>query len=480
MKKLIVLFIFIAGYVSGQTKINLRTQSQLTGVTGISLVKGGSTAVGVTQPGTGLRAIRSNTGNTAFEWYDYKDTTNTNAVSGLNNGTNISVASAGGKRLKLNLINNGTMYYADSQLYFNKLYNYFLGNCCSRTYTFSEAEQTLNFYDELNTTDILSLGIDVGGQSFISAISPVTFYGTSLFANEVTYNGVTQFHPSGANIDVTGDYTLNTTSNITMESSGGYIHLNSPIDEITLYAPTNTIFHTAIFHDFTGGIQLNSYTNGGAGGMLKTSTTGAVQIATPDVDYVDPHTTYNFRALITQLAPVVSANSLAAFAGSVITGGMPVTVTSYAGGDNFANICDTTISGTWNTSGWKFIATGGAPTDYTHASTLDYDGDPFITSKDTDGNYNPIFNTFPSGDITFNYSAAGKYEINSAGALFAAARTDYYFRSIIPGADGTAIFSNYNFFWGVDWITTSRLALSNDASLDAALYNQPIQITVYK
>lgn len=79
-----------------------------------------------------------------------------------------------------------------------------------------------------------------------------------------------------------------------------------------------------------------------------------------------------YRALLTDTAPT-SGNEISDFLGGLIIG-ETYTIGTYSSGDDFSNIAEL-ISGTMNTSGCVFRATGEVPADWTNNSILDSSGD---------------------------------------------------------------------------------------------------------
>jgi hypothetical protein len=65
----VLLLIFLPLFGIGQTKVNLPTGTQYIGATGIGVIIHNSAAITKTNPSSGLQLIRSNAGNTAFEWF---------------------------------------------------------------------------------------------------------------------------------------------------------------------------------------------------------------------------------------------------------------------------------------------------------------------------------------------------------------------------------------------------------------------------
>lgn len=113
---------------------------------------------------------------------------------------------------------------------------------------------------------------------------------------------------------------------------------------------------------------------------------------------------YEYTALISQSAP-----------GNITSGtlqlGANYLVTNYNAGDDFSNM--QTISGTTNTTGFYFRATADTASNFSNGSTLNYDGSPYVVSKDSNGLVNPMVNTFEI-PITYSYVSTGVFKISIA------------------------------------------------------------------
>lgn len=97
-----------------------------------------------------------------------------------------------------------------------------------------------------------------------------------------------------------------------------------------------------------------------------------------------------YKALISQEAPVASQTS------GTVTIGSIWTINTFESGDDFSNW--ELISGTGNTTGDVYRALTTAPTDWTNGSDLEYDGAPFIVSKNSDGDFAPFINTIGAAE----------------------------------------------------------------------------------
>lgn len=86
---------------------------------------------------------------------------------------------------------------------------------------------------------------------------------------------------------------------------------------------------------------------------------------------LSPVTTQTYRALLSQTG-VFTGTSIATFNGALIVG-ETYTITNYVAGDDFSNIANV-ISGSINTTGCEFIATGEVPVIWTNSSQLESSG----------------------------------------------------------------------------------------------------------
>lgn len=169
-----------------------------------------------------------------------------------------------------------------------------------------------------------------------------------------------------------------------------------------------------------------------------------------------------YKGLLSQLAPVAAKTS------GTVTVGMLWTVTTFEAGDDFSNW--TLVSGTGNTSGDVYQATTTAPTVWTNGSSLDYTGEPFIVSLDSDDVLNPTENSFGE-DLTFAYTSAGLFTCVSAGTNFTAGKTSF---SISNSGKAKQ--------FGCEWTDTGTLTLSSwiadGTATDALMVNVPFMIEV--
>jgi hypothetical protein len=101
------------------------------------------------------------------------------------------------------------------------------------------------------------------------------------------------------------------------------------------------------------------------------------------------------------------------------------TIATYSIGDDFSNmelIRASTFSGTINGTGSVLRAINGynewntQPTVWSNGSVLTYDGRPYYTSINSNGDYGPFYNSF-NQDFNFSYIALGVYAITSTGSF---------------------------------------------------------------
>lgn len=173
---------------------------------------------------------------------------------------------------------------------------------------------------------------------------------------------------------------------------------------------------------------------------------------------------YEYDALISQQAPLTLTTG--GFAG---INGANFTITTFVSGDDFSNM--ELISGTMNTSGAVIKATSDNPTDWTNGSTLNYAGEPYVVSLNSNNEFGPTINTFTPA-VTFTYVSTGVYKVNIA----------YNSRKIagwIGTSDSTVqsrfVLSNTTADDGFDLLT---FTLAGSASNDRMIYI-PIRLIGY-
>ena len=108
-----------------------------------------------------------------------------------------------------------------------------------------------------------------------------------------------------------------------------------------------------------------------------------------------------YRALLTDTEPT-SGNEILDFLGGLIIG-ETYTIGTYSSGDDFSNIAEL-ISGTMNTSGCVFRATGEVPADWTNDSILDSSGDIVVQVLENTLGFDIVWSGYagPGAYVGFN------------------------------------------------------------------------------
>lgn len=109
-----------------------------------------------------------------------------------------------------------------------------------------------------------------------------------------------------------------------------------------------------------------------------------------------------YKALLTQLG-FQSGTDLNSFNEGLLIG-QTYTITNYVSGDDFSNIANVT-SGTVNTTGCQFIATGEVPTNWNNGSTLETDGNLVVTVLENNLGYNIEWVSQFSPGLYFGFNA---------------------------------------------------------------------------
>jgi hypothetical protein len=104
---------------------------------------------------------------------------------------------------------------------------------------------------------------------------------------------------------------------------------------------------------------------------------------------------------------LLSRNEPQTIGGGTLYVGALYTIGSFVGPDDFSNM--ELISGTMNQVGCVFRATSDTPTAFANGSEISYDGEPYIVSKDENGEFNPSINTI--GLIDWIKDDDGTYDI---------------------------------------------------------------------
>lgn len=184
-----------------------------------------------------------------------------------------------------------------------------------------------------------------------------------------------------------------------------------------------------------------------------------------------------YKALLTQTGPV-TATSITNFIGKFIIG-EEYTITNYSSGDDFSNIANVT-SGTINTNGCVFTATGHIPNDWSNGSTLDSTGGIVVTELENSLGFTVSWSWVPFGGTGY-YIAVN--EDGPAQDTFPREKTSVYIQN---GYIFNSPFYNY-LLAGIgsvvntdDIIYIDSQDLSNFGTLlDDTLYYTPIKIEIY-
>ena len=184
-----------------------------------------------------------------------------------------------------------------------------------------------------------------------------------------------------------------------------------------------------------------------------------------------------YKALLTQTGPV-TASSLNNLSDKFIIGEQ-YTITNHVLGDDFSNIANVT-SGTINTNGCVFTATGHIPNDWSNGSTLDSTGGIVVTELENSLGFTVSWSWVPFGGTGY-YIAVN--EDGSAQNTFPREKTSVYIQN---GYIFNSPFYNY-LLAGIgsvvntdDIIYIDSQDLSNFGTLlDDTLYYTPITIEIY-
>lgn len=109
-----------------------------------------------------------------------------------------------------------------------------------------------------------------------------------------------------------------------------------------------------------------------------------------------------YKALLGQNAPVATTTDPTMVAGQIWT------LESYNAADAVTIAALELISGTLYAVGSKYRSATDQTLDVNVATTLSYDGAPYVVSKNSDGDFAPLVNTL-SGTPVWSYSAVGTY-----------------------------------------------------------------------
>lgn len=170
-----------------------------------------------------------------------------------------------------------------------------------------------------------------------------------------------------------------------------------------------------------------------------------------------------YKALLTQ-----SGNGTSTQTSGTLTIGKRYAITTFVAGDDFSNVA-TVVSGTINTTGCEFIATGTTPTTYTNGSTLTDTSAPVATV---------LVNTL-SGTPVWGYLNVGLYDITLTGE-FVSDKT-FVTISLFWGNSSTEPFNftcnkSYN---QPDGMSFYAARISNNVPYDDEMVNVEVLIEVY-
>lgn len=116
-----------------------------------------------------------------------------------------------------------------------------------------------------------------------------------------------------------------------------------------------------------------------------------------------------YKALISQDAPVATTTSPTVRAGQIWT------LEAYNAADAATIAALEKISGTLYAVGSKYRSATFQTLALNAATTLSYNGAPYLVSKDVNGKFNPFVNTL--GTVTFTFINTGRYRIECIGAF---------------------------------------------------------------
>lgn len=160
------------------------------------------------------------------------------------------------------------------------------------------------------------------------------------------------------------------------------------------------------------------------------------------------------------------------------------TIATYSIGDDFSNmelITSSTFSGTINGTGSVLRAINGyneyntQPTVWSNGSVLTYDGRPYYTSINSNGNYGPFYNSF-NQDFNFSYVSLGVYAITSTGSFISGKHSF----SITNGGGFDMVRSvrqNNNTYWIIANDIVTQQVYINGMTFSTTSPNYPIGYT---
>lgn len=176
-----------------------------------------------------------------------------------------------------------------------------------------------------------------------------------------------------------------------------------------------------------------------------------------------------YKALVSQSAPIT-------ITAGVLPIGVIWTITNYIAGDDFSNM--ELISGVMNTTGAVIRSNPSlAPTNYSHGSTLHYDGSPYIVSTNSNNDFAPLEDTVGtlSVPVTLSFDVTGGYFVNCVGA-FAGGESKLHFPTTFPKNETGTVYGHL--------VSDDQLAIDTYSDLHTTRANgvlsyYPIHFEIY-
>lgn len=175
-----------------------------------------------------------------------------------------------------------------------------------------------------------------------------------------------------------------------------------------------------------------------------------------------------YKALISQNAPVANTTDPSMVAGQIWT------LNAYNAADAATIAALELVSGTLNAVGSKYRSATDQTLAVNVATTLSYDGSPYVVSTNAAGAFAPFVNTI--GNIVLSYNTTGNFSLTLSGA-FPQQKT----RLPAPNQRNPTLGLSYII---AVWNSTNDVVLQSYNSLVAVendiLYYTPITIKVYE
>ena len=162
-----------------------------------------------------------------------------------------------------------------------------------------------------------------------------------------------------------------------------------------------------------------------AGNVVLSNSLGAESV----VGYINPLAYTTYVAKLTQ-------QDQGTFASGYLTVGKSYLITGYVAGDDFSNVADVQ-SGTINTDGCVFIATGIAPANWTNGSQIEDINYPVSVVDENNFSFTPYWKRIQTGTYFFNFPYGIDY--NQLTAKFSSTLTNNVLSTIAINA------SDYSF-----------------------------------